>query len=111
MADHYFTLLQVTGFIVLMLVAGKRLPPWMLWHTKKLAFARIIYISRCFLLLLVSPMALPIYLSFICARRFFSRVWWMRESERIQSSAGILPLRDAFAVLFVSVGMLFDSQF
>lgn len=30
-----FTLLQVTGFIVLMLVVGKRLLPWILWHVAK----------------------------------------------------------------------------
>jgi len=103
------TLAWVCGFIAFMVLVGRRLFPWLLWHVAKTG-------SRELFTLCVVAAALGIaygsaYLfgvSFALGAFFAGMV--LRESEFSQRAAEeSLPLQDAFAVLFfVSVGMLFD---
>ncbi|MBL8666897.1 MAG: Kef family K(+) transporter [Rhodospirillales bacterium] len=103
------TLLEVSAFIALMLVVGRRLLPWLLWQVTKTG-------SRELFTLLVVAAAIGIAygaaqlfsVSFALGAFFAGTV--MRESEFSHRAAEeSLPLRDAFSVLFfVSVGMLFD---
>jgi CPA2 family monovalent cation:H+ antiporter-2 len=105
------TLAQVGGFIAFMLVVGRRLFPWVLWHVAKTG-------SRELFTLCVVAAAVGIAfgssalfgVSFTLGAFFAGLV--LRESEFSQRAAAqTLPLQDAFAVLFfVSVGMLFDPQ-
>ncbi|RZJ09469.1 MAG: sodium:proton antiporter, partial [Acidovorax sp.] len=104
-----WTLLQVGGFVVLMLVVGRRLFPWVLWQVARTG-------SRELFTLCVVAAAVGIAfgsaalfgVSFALGAFFAGMV--MRESEFSHRAAQeSLPLRDAFAVLFfVSVGMLFN---
>lgn len=103
------TLLQVGGFVVLMLVVGRRVFPWVLWQVARTG-------SRELFTLCVVAAAVGIAfgsaalfgVSFALGAFFAGMV--MRESEFSHRAAQeTLPLRDAFAVLFfVSVGMLFN---
>ncbi|WP_325346767.1 YbaL family putative K(+) efflux transporter [Xylophilus sp.] len=103
------TLLQVGGFVLLMLVVGRRVFPWILWQVTRTG-------SRELFTLCVVAAAVGIAfgsaalfgVSFALGAFFAGMV--MRESEFSHRAAEeSLPLRDAFAVLFfVSVGMLFD---
>ena len=105
------TLLQVGGFVALMLLVGRRFFPWLLWHVQRTG-------SRELFTLCVVAAAVSIAfgssalfgVSFALGAFFAGMV--MRESEFSHRAAQeSLPLRDAFAVLFfVSVGMLFDPQ-
>ena len=105
------TLLEVGAFIVLMLVVGRRLLPWLLWQVAKTG-------SRELFTLLVVAAAIGIAygaaklfsVSFALGAFFAGTV--MRESKFSHRAAEeSLPLRDAFSVLFlVSVGMLFDPK-
>ncbi|MFO1119100.1 MAG: cation:proton antiporter [Rhodospirillales bacterium] len=105
------TLLEVSAFIVLMLVVGRRLLPWLLWQVAKTG-------SRELFTLLVVAAAIGIAygaaklfsVSFALGAFFAGTV--MRESKFSHRAAEeSLPLRDAFSVLFfVSVGMLFDPK-
>jgi CPA2 family monovalent cation:H+ antiporter-2 len=104
-----WTLLQVGGFVALMLLVGRRLFPWVLWQVARTG-------SRELFTLCVVAAAVGIAfgsaalfgVSFALGAFFAGMV--MRESEFSHRAAQeSLPLRDAFAVLFfVSVGMLFD---
>ena len=104
-----WTLLQVGGFVLLMLVVGRRLFPWVLWQVARTG-------SRELFTLCVVAAAVGIAfgsaalfgVSFALGAFFAGMV--MRESEFSHRAAQeSLPLRDAFAVLFfVSVGMLFN---
>ncbi|MCW5257934.1 Kef family K(+) transporter [Verminephrobacter aporrectodeae subsp. tuberculatae] len=104
-----WTLLQVGGFVALMLLVGRRLFPWMLWQVARTG-------SRELFTLCVVAAAVGIAfgsaalfgVSFALGAFFAGMV--MRESEFSHRAAQqSLPLRDAFAVLFfVSVGMLFN---
>ena len=103
------TLLQVGGFVVLMLVVGRRAFPWMLWQVARTNSRELF--TLCVVAAAVSiafASAALFGVSFALGAFFAGMV--MRESEFSQRAAEeSLPLRDAFAVLFfVSVGMLFN---
>jgi len=105
------TLGRIAIFVVLMLVIGRRLFPWMLWQVARTG-------SRELFTLCVIAAAVGIAfgsaalfgVSFALGAFFAGMV--LRESELSHRAADeSLPLRDAFAVLFfVSVGMLFDPK-
>ena len=103
------TLLQVGGFVALMLVVGRRLFPWVLWQITRTGSRELF--TLCVVAAAVSiafSSAALFGVSFALGAFFAGMV--MRESEFSHRAAQeSLPLRDAFAVIFfVSVGMLFD---
>ncbi len=105
------TLLQVGGFVALMLVVGRRAFPWVLWQVARTGSRELF--TLCVVLAAVSiafASAALFGVSFALGAFFAGMV--MRESEFSHRAAEeSLPLRDAFAVLFfVSVGMLFDPS-
>ncbi len=105
------TLLQVGGFVVLMLVVGRRFFPWVLWQVQRTGSRELF--TLCVIAAAVSiayGSTMLFGVSFALGAFFAGMV--MRESEFSHRAAEeSLPLRDAFAVLFfVSVGMLFDPS-
>jgi len=102
---------KVAAFIALMLIAGRRIIPWIMHYTAHTG-------SRELFRLAVYAIALGV--AFVAARLFdvsfalgaFLAGMVMGESPLSQrATEEALPLRDAFAVLFfVSVGMLFDPH-
>lgn len=106
-----FTLLQVTGFIAFMLILGKRLLPWILWHVAKTGSRELFTLSVISAAIGVAYGAAVMFSVSFALGAFFAGMV-MRESEFSHRAAEeSLPLRDAFAVLFfVSVGMLFEPS-
>lgn len=105
------TILQVSVFIFLMLVAGKRILPWLLWHVAKTGSRELFTLAVVAVAIGIAYGASALFnVSFALGAFFAGMV--MRESEFSHRAAEeSLPLRDAFAVLFfVSVGMLFEPQ-
>lgn len=103
------TLLQVSAFIVLMLVAGRRVMPWLLWHIAKTGSRELFTLAVIVAAIGIAYGATSLFnVSFALGAFFAGMV--MRESEFSHRAAEeSLPFRDAFAVLFfVAVGMLFD---
>jgi CPA2 family monovalent cation:H+ antiporter-2 len=104
-----FTLMQVGGFVALMLIVGRRLFPWVLWQVTRTGSRELF--TLCVVAAAVSiafASAALFGVSFALGAFFAGMV--LRESEFSHRAAEeSLPLRDAFAVLFfVSVGMLFN---
>jgi CPA2 family monovalent cation:H+ antiporter-2 len=105
------TLLQVTVFVALMLVVGRRLFPWLLWQVQRLGSRELFTLCVVAAAVSIAYGATKIFgVSFALGAFFAGMV--LRESEFSHRAAEeTLPLRDAFAVLFfVSVGMLFDPR-
>jgi CPA2 family monovalent cation:H+ antiporter-2 len=103
------TLLQVGVFVAIMLVAGRRFLPWMLWQVQRTGSRELFTLCVVAAAVSVAFGATMLFgVSFALGAFFAGMV--MRESEFSHRAAEeSLPLRDAFAVLFfVSVGMLFD---
>jgi len=105
------TLGKVGGFAVVMLVAGKRVIPWLLHRVVHLGSRELFRLSVLAIALGVALGASELFgVSFALGAFFAGMI--MGESELSHQAANeTLPLRDAFAVLFfVSVGMLFDPM-
>ncbi|HEY0824068.1 MAG TPA: YbaL family putative K(+) efflux transporter [Ramlibacter sp.] len=105
------TLLQVSLFVALMLLVGRRVFPWLLWQVQKVGSRELFTLCVVAAAVSIAYGATAIFgVSFALGAFFAGMV--LRESEFSERAAHeTLPLRDAFAVLFfVSVGMLFDPR-
>lgn len=103
------TLLQVTAFIAIMLIAGRRVLPWLLWHVSRTGSRELFTLAVVAAAIGIAYGAAMLFnVSFALGAFFAGMV--LRESEFSHRAAEeSLPLRDAFSVLFfVSVGMLFE---
>lgn len=105
------TMGQVALFIGFMLVVGRKLFPWILWHVARTGSRELF--TLCVIAAAVgiaSASAALFGVSFALGAFFAGMV--LRESElSLRAAEDSLPLQDAFSVLFfVSVGMLFDPM-
>ncbi|HJQ39032.1 MAG TPA: cation:proton antiporter [Thermoanaerobaculia bacterium] len=105
------TFVKAGAFIVLMLVAGKRLFPRILWAVAKTGSRELFTLCVIAAAVGVAYGAAALFGVSFALGAFFAGMM-MRESALSHRAADeSLPLRDAFAVLFfVSVGMLFDPM-
>jgi CPA2 family monovalent cation:H+ antiporter-2 len=103
------TLLEVSAFIALMLVAGRRVLPWLLWQVARTGSRELFTLSVVATAIGIAYGASELFSVSFALGAFFAGMV-MRESEFSHRAAEeSLPLRDAFSVLFfVSVGMLFE---
>jgi CPA2 family monovalent cation:H+ antiporter-2 len=103
------TLAKVVAFIAVMLVVGRRVIPWVLSQIVKTGSKELFTLGVLAIALGVAFGSASIFgVSFALGAFFAGMI--LGESEMSHDAAeDILPLRDAFSVLFfVSVGMLFD---
>jgi CPA2 family monovalent cation:H+ antiporter-2 len=105
------TLVEVSVFIGLMIVVGRRLFPWLLWQVARTGSRELFTLCVIAAAVGIAYGSAELFgVSFALGAFFAGMV--MRESALSHRAAeDSLPLRDAFAVLFfVSVGMLFDPE-
>ena len=105
------TLLQVSAFIALMLIVGRRALPWLLWQVARTGSRELFILAVVATAVGIAYGASTLFsVSFALGAFFAGTV--MGESEFSHRAAeDSLPLRDAFSVLFfVSIGMLFDPS-
>ena len=105
------TLGKVVAFIAVMVLAGRRLLPWLLWLAARTGSRELFTLCVISAAVGIAYLASALFDVSFALGAFFAGMM-MRESELSHRAAEeSLPLRDAFAVLFfVSVGMLFDPQ-
>ena len=103
------TLLKVAAFIGVMVVAGRRIIPWIMHHAAHTGSRELFRLAVYAVALGVAFGAAKLFDVSFALGAFFAGMM-MGESRLSQRAADeALPLRDAFAVLFfVSVGMLFN---
>jgi monovalent cation:H+ antiporter-2, CPA2 family len=109
LASLAITVGQVSAFVVLMLVVGRRLFPWLLWQVARTGSRELFTLCVIAAAVGIAYGSAELFgVSFALGAFFAGMV--MRESALShRAAAESLPLRDAFSVLFfVSVGMLFD---
>ncbi|MEI9404707.1 YbaL family putative K(+) efflux transporter [Mesorhizobium argentiipisi] len=104
------TLAKVAAFVVVMLVVGRRVIPWILHYVAHTGSRELFRLAVLAIALGVAFGAAKLFGVSLALGAFFAGMI-MSESELSHRAAEeSLPLRDAFSVLFfVSVGMLFDS--
>ncbi|MBR0666261.1 sodium:proton antiporter [Roseomonas hellenica] len=109
LATAAITLAKVGAFIAIMLVAGRRVIPWIMHHAAHTGSRELFRLAVYAVALGVAFAASELFgVSFALGAFLAGMV--MGESQLSQRAAEeALPLRDAFAVLFfISVGMLFN---
>lgn len=107
--DLSMTIGKVVAFIVIMMLIGRRLVPWILARSAATGSRELFTLAVLAIALGIAMGAVKLFDVSFALGAFFAGVV-LNESELSQRAAhDTLPLRDAFAVLFfVSVGMLFD---
>lgn len=105
------TMLQVGAFITIMLLAGKRLIPRLLWMIARIGSRELFTLAVITSAIGIAFGAALLFNVSFALGAFFAGVV-LRESELSNRAANeSLPLQDAFSVLFfVSVGMLLDPR-
>jgi CPA2 family monovalent cation:H+ antiporter-2 len=105
------TLVAVAGFVAVMLVAGRRLLPWLLWQVNRTGSRELFTLATVAAAVGLAVGAAALFGVSVALGAFFAGLV-LRESAFSERAAHeSLPLRDAFAVLFfVAVGMLFDPR-
>jgi monovalent cation:H+ antiporter-2, CPA2 family len=99
----------VAVFVVLMLVAGRRLFPWLLWQIARTGSRELFTLFVIAAALGIAYGAGALFGASFALGAFFAGMVLRESSLSHRAAQESLPLRDAFAVLFfVSVGMLFD---
>lgn len=105
------TLLAVAGFVALMLVAGRRLFPWLLSQVARTGSRELFTLAVIVAAVTVAWGSAALFGVSFALGAFFAGMVLRESSLSHRAAEETLPLRDAFSVLFfVSVGMLFDPQ-
>jgi monovalent cation:H+ antiporter-2, CPA2 family len=103
------TLGKVAGFVLLMVVVGRRLVPWLLEHVARLGSRELFTLSVLAVAVGIAVGAASLFDVSFALGAFFAGVVVNGSDLSHEAAADALPLQDAFSVLFfVAVGMLFD---
>ncbi len=103
------TLGKVAAFFALVLIAGRRIVPWMLEHVAHTGSRELFTLAVLATALGIALGSAVLFGVSVALGAFFAGVVINGSDLSHQAGADALPLQDAFAVLFfVSVGMLFD---
>jgi CPA2 family monovalent cation:H+ antiporter-2 len=105
------TLGKVAGFVGFMLIVGRRLIPWLLRHVAASGSRELFRLAVLTIALGVAFGAARLFDVSFALGAFFAGLILSESELSHEAAVEVLPLRDAFAVLFfVSVGMLFDPM-
>ncbi|PWK70663.1 Kef-type potassium/proton antiporter (CPA2 family) [Aminobacter sp. AP02] len=103
------TLAKVAAFVVLMMVVGRRVIPWLLHYVAHTGSRELFRLAVLAIALGVAFGAAKLFGVSLALGAFFAGMVMSESELSHQAAEETLPLRDAFSVLFfVSVGMLFD---
>jgi CPA2 family monovalent cation:H+ antiporter-2 len=103
------TLAKVAAFVALMIVAGRRVLPWVLWQVARTGSRELFTLCVIAAAVGIAFGAAEIFGVSFALGAFFAGMVLRGTSLSRRAADESLPLRDAFSVLFfVSVGMLFD---
>ncbi|MEX1185881.1 MAG: YbaL family putative K(+) efflux transporter [Gemmatimonadaceae bacterium] len=105
------TLAKVAAFFALVLIAGRRIVPWMLEHVAHTGSRELFTLAVLATALGIALGSAVLFGVSVALGAFFAGVVINGSDLSYQAGAEALPLQDAFAVLFfVSIGMLFDPE-
>ncbi|OLD45755.1 MAG: sodium:proton antiporter [Chloroflexi bacterium 13_1_40CM_2_68_14] len=103
------TLAKVAAFVVLMLVVGRRVVPWLLLRVARTGSRELFTLSVLAVALGVAVGAAGLFGVSVALGAFFAGMVVNGSDLSHEAATEALPLQDAFSVLFfVAVGMLFD---
>jgi CPA2 family monovalent cation:H+ antiporter-2 len=102
---------NVFAFLLLMVVVGRRVVPWLLEHVARLGSRELFTLTVLAIALGVGTIASQLFRMSFALGAFVAGAVVSESELSHRAAADALPLQDAFAVLFfVSVGLLFDPH-
>jgi CPA2 family monovalent cation:H+ antiporter-2 len=105
------TLGKVAAFIAVMLIAGRRLLPQLLWSVARTGSRELFTLAVVSAAVGVAYLSAELFSVSFALGAFFAGMMMRESSLSHRAAEESLPLRDAFSVLFfVSVGMLFEPH-
>jgi len=103
------TLVKVATFVAIMLIAGRRVVPWIMHYAAHTGSRELFRLSVYAVALGIAYGAAALFGVSLALGAFFAGMVLAESPLSQRATEEALPLRDAFAVLFfVSVGMLFN---
>jgi CPA2 family monovalent cation:H+ antiporter-2 len=95
--------------IGIMLLAGARLVPWLLWRVARLRSSELFTLAVLVMAICVATVSYAAFGASMALGAFLGGMVVGQSKVSNQAGADVLPMRNVFAVLFfVSAGMLFD---
>lgn len=105
-------LVKAGVFIVVMIFAGVRIVPWILWHIAKIQSRELFILAVLVIALGTALAAAELFGVSIALGAFLAGVVVSESSLGHQAGAEVLPFQQVFAILFfVSVGMLVNPEY
>jgi CPA2 family monovalent cation:H+ antiporter-2 len=102
---------KVAAFIAVMLIAGRRLLPQLLWSVARTGSRELFTLAVVSAAVGVAYLSAELFSVSFALGAFFAGMMMRESSLSHRAAEESLPLRDAFSVLFfVSVGMLFEPH-
>jgi CPA2 family monovalent cation:H+ antiporter-2 len=112
LASVGMAVLKLVAMVVVVLVGGSKVVPWILTQVAKLRSQELFTLTVLVLSVTIAVGSATIFGASVALGAFLAGIVVAQSPVSHQAAADALPMRDAFAVLFfVSVGMLFDPSF
>lgn len=107
-----WALLKLAAFVAIVLFGGSRVVPWILSRVARLRSQELFTLTVLVLSIAVAVGSASLFGASVALGAFLAGMVVAQSPASHQAASDILPLRDAFSVLFfVAVGMLFDPMF
>jgi monovalent cation:H+ antiporter-2, CPA2 family len=105
-------MLKLAAMVVILLIAGSKVIPWVMVRVARLRSRELFTLTVLVMAITVAAASQYLFGASMALGAFLAGMVVAQSPVSHQAGANILPLRDAFAVLFfASVGMLFDPSF
>jgi CPA2 family monovalent cation:H+ antiporter-2 len=105
-------LLKLAVLWVLILPVGGRVIPWLMSHVARTRSRELFVLTILVLAFVIATSSAMIFGASVALGAFLAGMVVGKTNVSHQAASDVLPMRDAFAVLFfISVGMLFDPGF
>jgi CPA2 family monovalent cation:H+ antiporter-2 len=103
---------KLAALVAILLLAGSKIVPWVMVRVARLRSRELFTLTVLVMAVTVAAASQYVFGASMALGAFLAGMVVGQSSVSQQAGADILPLRDAFAVLFfASVGMLFDPAF
>ncbi|MCC6320425.1 MAG: cation:proton antiporter [Phycisphaerales bacterium] len=107
-----WAVLKLGALVALVLLGGSRVVPWILIQVTRLRSRELFTLTVLVLSIAIAVGSASLFGASVALGAFLAGMVVAQSPVSHQAAADVLPMRDAFAVLFfVSVGMLFDPWF
>lgn len=105
-------LIKLAMLVVIILIVGGRVIPWLMAHVARARSRELFTLTVLAVAIATATMSAKFFGTSVALGAFLAGLVVGKSHLSHQAAADVLPMRDAFAVLFfISIGMLFDPAF